>query len=76
MKDLRAVAGLAVAGAALTMVPTAVQAEQFDHANRWMAKRFERVAVPEVRYADQPKRSKRTKRKRDAPGELAPFPGR
>jgi hypothetical protein len=50
-RGLRSVADLAVLGAALTMVPTAVEAGQFDDANRWMAKRFERVAVPEVRYA-------------------------
>jgi hypothetical protein len=65
-KALRAVAGMAFIGAALTMLLAPVEAAQFGDANRWMAKRFERFAVPkvpEVRYADQHRRGNRTKRK-------------
>ena len=61
---LRSVAAWAVDGAALGMAPTPAHAGDFDHANRWMAKRFERFARPAVDYTGQPiRRSNRAKRK-------------
>jgi hypothetical protein len=61
---LRAVAAWAVVGAALVMAPAPAAAGEFDRANRWMAKRFERFARPAVDYTGQPiRRSNRAKRK-------------
>jgi hypothetical protein len=61
---LRAVAAWAVVGAALGMASTPAVAGEFDRANRWMAKRFERFARPAVDYTGQPiKRSNRAKYK-------------
>jgi hypothetical protein len=61
---LRAVAAWAVVGAALGMAPAPAVAGEFDYANRWMAKRFERFARPAVDYTGQPiKRSNRAPRK-------------
>ena len=61
---LRSVAAWAVVGAALGMAPTPGVAGEFDRANHWMAKRFERFARPAVDYAGQPiRRSNRAKRK-------------
>lgn len=63
-RSVRALLAAALLGAPLAMMPTTADAEPFAQAKRWMAKRFERVVTPEVRYADQqPKGVKRTKRR-------------
>lgn len=63
-RGLHTVAAWAVVGAALGMASTPAVAGEFDRANRWMAKRFERFARPAVDYTGQPiKRSNRAPRK-------------
>ncbi len=56
-KGVLGLAGLAVLGAALAPMPTPAQAENLGHANRWMAKRFERRVLPEVGYAGKQNRA-------------------